>query len=334
MKRKICVCFTLMLMVLCTLFGKHTYVKADTKDETQQGKKGFEGNILYTDRVGVNINLDKESNNYLRYYFQKNNSSIKCSLLYENFYSGFTAIKINDETFLYGQGENIEGPYYDDISGQFISRQLFGMVEVTQIIQIVRDEKNNDDLVIVTYIANNKGESAEVGICCMEDMMFEKDDRCQLNIDKQDISSEYEMVLKNGIPEWYVTSKDNTIKYSAYSYEENKYDQIEFCNWDALYEKDGNYIADSSINIKDLAIAYVWDKEKLDSNSSITYTLVNKLDGTVEDTVSVEQKQQTPVKNKSVVTGDTMPIILLGVTALVAILFTYLLSRKKVKEER
>ncbi len=217
---------------------------------------------------------------YLRFQLETNlgeehnSNDDNRSMLYKNFFSGYTTININGELFIYGTGTDTMSPYFDIENYQHVSAQQFNGVEVEQ--RLCFDKGFSDlhnDMLKITYTVKNNIEDANVGIRIMIDPMLDDDDSGYLKTNDVTFTNEVTF-LDSNIPD--VWSLESTVypEMHAYGKIHSGYipDKLIFGQWSSLYDNRWDYNVDDNQNNGDSAVAFLWNEKTIRMGESNTYT--------------------------------------------------------------
>lgn len=303
-----------------------------------------------TTTINVVVDGDENSYEYLRYKIYVTENSGEVNLFYEKFFSSISTICINGEEFIYGEGEDIVKPYYDDETNSYISSQSFSNINVVQSIKIVNQD--NKDSIVVSYDVSNAATEDDnkvlVAIRVMQDVSISDNDKCNIQVDKSIVTNESQFEYDNLGANWGISSsEDSNIYYYSKPYNgQNPYDQLVFANWGSMYEEYWNYIPDNSKTIDDTAVSYIWKEKEILPGETVNYSIANyiKADTDITGTISIEVindnhgvTEKDKQQNNSILTGDNIPFFIVTVLLVIASGTFYVLrkgGRKKENENK
>ncbi len=265
-----------------------------------------EENCLSNDYLKLTVEQDKNSLEYLRFQLEtntgeeNNDSDDNKSLLYKNFFSGYTTININGNLFVYGSGTDTVSPYFDSENNQYVSSQKFNGIEVEQRLCFDKGFSDlYDDMLKVTYVVKNNNEDTNIGIRIMIDPMLDDDDSNYIKIDGIDFMNEVEF-LGSEIPN--IWSIDSNIYPEIHAYgkinQEFAPDKLIFADWSSLYDNRWDYSADIEKNNSDSAVAFVWKVKTVKSGESITYSAYYGVKNTLKIAEDSEVSTESELSSK------------------------------------
>lgn len=284
-------CFIVIVFLCSFLFNSNVVTIANEKED----------NVLSNDYIVVNLEDEKESTEYLRFKVLTEKGSVNTNeddnkkLTYNNFASSYTTININEKSYIFGQGDTIEEPKYNEKTSSIKCSQKFGDILVTQELELVTGFTYGfKDMVKITYNVDNLGEEkALVGIRLMIDPFIGQDDKGLIEIDNEAIMAETNIFGADFKGVWQIKSNyENVVAYGKST--ENNYDSITFANWDKLYDNRWNYEVNEVEAILDSAVAMTWNEELLEANSSrtmdSTYGVKNEIQEEINEEVIGESE--------------------------------------------
>ncbi len=197
------------------------------------------------------------------------------NVMYDNFYSSYTTIFLNNRTYRFGEGS--DSRIYSENNTIKAVQKFDNKIEVTQTLGFADGMKTGHyDMLYIHYnIKNICDEPVEAGVRVMMDIQEDDDDLSVISAGKDSVLKETD--YRENIPElWQAGSGDITV----YGKTDTIPDTLLFANWDRLYNH--KYEIESSLDepLKDSAVAYIWETEKLDKqqdrNYGIYYGVKNK----------------------------------------------------------
>lgn len=183
--------------------------------ETDDKQFGFSNDYL-----SCTVEQNSESLEYLRFSLDtklgniKNDSDNNRSLLYKNFFTGYTSVSITGNTYVYGTGKDIIEPFYDN-NNTHISSQSFNNIDVKQELKFDKGMTElYDDMLKITYTITNNGEDTQTGLRIMLDPMLVDDDACVLKIKGTKITNE--SYFNTDIPKAWTIESNNYTEMQAF----------------------------------------------------------------------------------------------------------------------
>ena len=230
----------------------------------------------------LNVEQDSNEGEYLRFNLEtvvgdeNNLVDNEKSLLYSNFFSGYTTIHYDGQEFMYGRGVDITEPYYNNETKEYISNQKFGDLSVEQKLSFCHEfTEGYDDMLKVVYSVTNTSENNSlVGVRLLIDPMLDNDDKCKVEVNNVTFTNEARFFSDNIPQKWSVKSLDESI--IAFGKIDNgvgtPVDSLTFANWDSLYDNRWDYDVDTSVVNNDCAIALSWNDNEIKSGETKNYT--------------------------------------------------------------
>lgn len=274
---------------------------------------------MENDYLKLNVEQDYNEGEYLRFNLEtvvgdKNNiADNEKSLLYTNFFSGYTTIHYDGQTFMYGRGSDITEPYYNDETKEYISNQKLGELSVEQKLSFCKVfTEEYDDMLKVEYSVTNLGESNSLmGLRVLIDPMLGNDDKCQVEINNVSFINEACFYSEN-IPQiWSVKSADGNITAFGKIDKsvDNPVDSLAFANWNSLYDRRWDYTVNTSAVNNDCAIAFSWDDEEIKSGETKEYIAYYGVKNTaktepITEKITQEATDSTSIK-QNVIEGQS-----------------------------
>ncbi|MDO5558899.1 MAG: hypothetical protein Q4F95_04815, partial [Oscillospiraceae bacterium] len=220
--------------------------------------------------VKLSVEQDNMQGEYLRYNLDtvkgqlaSDNDDNK-NLTYANFYSGYTTININGQSYVYGRGSDESEPYFNASDKCHVSSQKFGDVVIEQKLSLAEGfTPGCDDMLRISYKVINASDDDKIGVRILIDPMIHDDDKAKLSAGKADIVNEAVFSYEN-IPAYWSASNNATQDISAYgkvNSSENAPDSIIFADWDSVYDNVWDYNPDIDKQITDAAAALRWEPQ-------------------------------------------------------------------------
>ena len=276
--------------------------------------------IKANEYLEVSLESDTKSLNYGNFSIkavlgnEDNISDNDKDLLYSNFNSSITMIKINGEVKYFGAGEDIAPISYDSENERFIHAQMFGEVKVTQILQFTKGfVDGKKDMIKVEYVLENMGEERVIaGVKVMLDIMLSRDDKGEILIARRHIMGEYELSEEELENEdyWMVRSvkSEETREEQIQGYGKlegvDRPDNIKFVNWDNVYIEGFEYEIQPAELIEDSAVLYSWEEKELNKNVIRT---VNMYYGVKNEERAIKDNGNTENNNSNENTAEIRP---------------------------
>ena len=328
------------------------------------------------DYLKLNVESRSGEGEYLRFNLEtvkgdeNNADDDQKALLYSNLFSGYTTIHYDGHTLMYGRGDDICKPYYDNETKEYVSKQKFGEVSVEQRLSFDKGFTDEyDDMLKMTYSVTNLSENTSlVGLRILIDPMLDNDDKCSVEIDNIEFTNESSFYNDNIPKIWSVKSSD--VNITAFGKIDNSVDNpvdtVTFANWDSLYDNRWNYNIDTSSVNKDCAVAFLWNDKEINKRETLQYTAYYGVKNTIkaepitdiatsgvkqdsthnsnikpttveQNTVSnaVPASEKTDIEDKTsaITTGSAMPVFLLIVVFVSAVVVAVLRSREANNEK-
>lgn len=213
------------------------------------------------------VEENSESLEYLRFALKEKTEDN--NLLYNNFFSGFTTVYVEDTAYVYGTGSNSDAPS-DNADNEHISVQNFGNIQVRQ--ELSFDKGLSDeygDTLKISYTLTNYGNDAKAGLRIMLDPMIGDNDSCY------PVGGKHETCIDSNIPDVLEFESEQSGNMGVYVKvsDENIPDKIIFAEWKNLYDNRWNYDVDNKKEIEDSALAFLWKERTLKSGETVTYTV-------------------------------------------------------------
>ena len=260
---------------------------------------------ISNDYLSCIVEQDSKSLEYLRFSLGTNLGNVKNendddrSLLYNNFFTGYTSVSVSGNTYVYGTGKDTAEPFVN-ANNTHISSQSFNGIEIRQELTFDIGLTNvYDDMLRVSYTIKNKGEDAEAGLRILLDPMLNEDDSAILYADGAKVSGEADFV--SDIPKiWSLKSNGSDIEAYVKRSDTSVPDRIVYANWDKLYDNRWDYTIDPAYSVDDSSIAFYWNPKKIKSGESITYTLYYGVGNKIKTEESnVEESEDSHVEDSS-----------------------------------
>ena len=260
-------------------------------------------NTMYNDYLNLSVEKDNNEGEYCRFVVKTKEGSLSTKndnekkIMYNNFYSSYTTININGANYIYGEGEEIQKPFFDEETKSSISIQKFGDVEIIQFLRFVNGFTDKyKDMVEVSYEVNNTSkENLHIGIRVMIDAMLGNDDKGIINVNSLSSENEFEIKEKDVLNSWSISSDNKEIE--AYGKVSDNTDvvpsKIQFANWDNLYNNRWDYSINYNEENEDSAIGIVWDDVDIASGEKKLFSTcygVKNIDETSSDNEDNKQK--------------------------------------------
>lgn len=273
-----------------------------------------DNNVWSTQNNYLKLNVEQDSNEgeYLRFNLEtvvgdeNNLEDNEKSLLYSNFFSGYTTIHYDGQEFMYGRGTDIIKPYYNSETKEYISNQKFGNLLVEQKLSFCKGfTEGYDDMLKVVYSVTNEDENNSlVGVRLLIDPMLDNDDKCKVEIDNVSFTNEARFFSDNIPQKWSVKSSDESI--IAFGKIDNgvgtPVDSLVFANWNSLYDNRWIYDVDTSVVNNDCAIALSWNDNEIKSGETKNYTAFYGVKNAVKTESYTEEVTQNTTQNKPIQT--------------------------------
>ena len=266
------------------------------------------------DYLKLNVESRSSEGEYLRFNLETVNGDVnnadddEKALLYSNFFSGYATIHYDGHTFMYGRGDDICKPYYDNETKEYVSKQKFGELSVEQRLSFAKGFTNEyDDMLKMTYSVANLGEeSSLVGARILIDPMLDNDDKCSVEFDNIEFKNEAAFYSDNVPKVWSVKSSDGNITAFGKidNNVDNPVDMVTFANWDSLYDNRWNYDVDTSAVNNDCAVAFSWDDEEIKKDETLKYTAYYGVKNTIKTEPFTDEATQNPTENNTMSASD------------------------------
>ena len=198
---------------------------------------------LENDFIRLTVEQNSSQMEYLRFCLDTNNGQTATkdddqkNLTYKNFYSGYTTLNINGETYIYGEGTDTSEPKYDASKSCHTSSQRFGDVEVMQTLTFSEGfTKGYNDMLRISYKVINAKPEDNIGVRILIDPMIEDDDDLKLHAN-ENIGFDAETAFRSPVPDVWkgvITADRNISVYGKNNVSELKPDSLTFANWNCL----------------------------------------------------------------------------------------------------
>lgn len=243
---------------------------------------------LSNDYLSCVIDQDSDSLEYLRFGLGtklgnvKNKNDDDRSLLYKNFFTGYTSVNVGGNTYVYGTGKDTTEPFvYAD--NKHISSQNFDGIEIRQELTFAKGLTDfYDDMLKVSYTITNTGEDIQTGIRVMLDPMLDNDDTFVLNAEGSKHINESN--FNTSVPKiWSIESNKNS-EIQAYGKlnDECLPDIMLYANWGNLYNNRWDYKTTADQAVDDGALAFYWEPKLVKNGESLTYSFYYGVNNTIK----------------------------------------------------
>ena len=292
---------------------------------------------LENDFIRLTVEQNSSQMEYLRFCLDTNNVQTATkdddqkNLTYKNFYSGYTTLNINGETYIYGDGTDTSEPKYDASKSCHTSSQRFGDVEIMQTLTFSEGfTKGYNDMLRISYKVMDAKPEDNIGVRILIDPMIEDDDDLKLYAN-ENIGFDAETAFRSPVPDVWkgdVTADRNISVYGKNNVSELKPDSLTFANWSSLYDNVWDTSFDNSKSISDSGVAVKWEPVSAQGREFVSYY------GIKNDAISTSDL----TGKTNVVSPQTSVPTAAGITALFAVAAAaaagcVVIGRKEKKDE-
>lgn len=298
------------------------------------------GNAVSADGVSLEngylrltVEQEKSSGEYLQYHLDTTGGRTAVTrddeknLTYSNYCSAYTTININGSPYIYGLGEDVDAPAYDEEGKCHVSSQRFGDVVIEQRLSFAEGYTPGcEDMLRISYKVKEAAPDDYIGARIMVDPQIERDDALRISVAGTAVDNE---AVFNGqdIPaDWkaQLVSGEEAAGYGKTSGADPAPDQLIFADWTSLYDNKWDYSPDITRALSDSAAAVLWQPAAdMEGKEFVTYYGVrNTAEVKPKSDDKDSDKKTTTTTNTAKVsspkTGRTLPAVgwsLLGVSA-------------------
>lgn len=267
---------------------------------------------------------DPQETAYASFMLRK--TADESALTYGQFYSSYTTVSINGVSYRFDEGEVVT-PAHLTADNEVVAVQCFDGVEVTQTLKLTTGNSSREDMLQITYSAENQTEQ-EILISV------------RMLIDPTIAKSETDAVFVNGTPcdmektfigaeiadDWCIKDAGGDIvAYGIVKSETGKPDRMLVANWDKLYDHKMGCQTAFDAKIEDNAVALLWENKQLSVGEAMEFSTKYGLYS--EDSSGDEDNPQT-----GDVLHTTVPVILFTLSGLCMVAFVLTNRKRRVNE--
>lgn len=273
----------------------------------------------------LTVEQKKSSGTYLQYHLDTTGGRTAVTrddnknLTYSNYCSAYTTINVNGKNYIYGLGEDVDTPAYNESGKCHVSSQRFGDVVIEQRLSFAEGYTPGcEDMLRISYKVREAGADDYIGARILLDPQIERDDELKVSASGVVIGNET-VFNKNDIPcDWKAqfVSGEDAAAYGKTSGADPAPDQLIFADWTGIYDNKWDYSPDITKPLSDSAAAVLWNPaSNMSGREFVTYYGIRN-SGEIND-----GSDPNAAKVASPKTGRALPVLawsLLGVSAATA----------------